>query len=69
MLGNKYPIHEALIDLVVNREKGKSCYAQFKCQYCSNMCTIPRHAESKSSLMCCKCSEINYLDGYEVVIL
>lgn len=68
MKGIKESIHDALISLVINREQGKTCFAQFKCVACLYKCTIPRQAESKSVLMCCRCSEINYLTEYEVIV-
>ena len=68
MIGIKESIHSALITLVLNREQGKNCFAQFQCEYCMNKCTIPRAGESKSILGCCRCSETNYLTEYEVII-
>ena len=68
MKGIKYPIKEALIDLVINRQQGKNAFAQFTCEICENRCTISREGESKSMLRCCRCSEINYLTEYEVII-
>ena len=68
MKGITSPIHEALIDLVINREAGKIAFAQFQCIDCNHICTIPREGESKTSFRCCRCNVINYLDKYEVVI-
>lgn len=68
MKGIKESIHDALIDLVVNREHGKYCYAQFTCEFCLKNCTIPREGESKTMILCCRCSEMNYLTEYEVIV-
>ena len=67
MKGEIQEIHEALINLVMRREEGQDAFAQFTCENCNHKCTIPREGESKSSFRCCRCDEINYLNGYEVV--
>lgn len=68
MKGNKLDIHEALIEMVVQRNDGKNAYAQFTCDGCNHSCSIPREAESKSVIKCCRCEVVNYLDNYEVIV-
>jgi transcription elongation factor Elf1 len=67
MIGEKYPIKAALIELVVQRREGKLPRAQFTCEKCEKNNLIPHVGESRTIFVCGYCSETNYLTEYEII--
>ena len=67
MNGEKLLLHDALIQGEVLKRKGRRIHFNFECDYCGKPNRIPTTAEGKTSIICGKCNELNYIDYYYVV--
>ena len=65
--GEKLLLHDALIKGEVLKRKGRRIHFNFKCDYCGKPNRIPTTAVGKTSIICGKCNELNYIDYYYMV--
>jgi len=67
MRGEELPLSEALVRLMALRKQGKNPYLEFKCESCKRLNRIPQKAEAKTTIVCGKCGETNYLKIFKVI--